>query len=649
MRLLFDIEADGFLDVITKVHCIGAVDVDTEQWFVWGPGQIAQALDTLGQAHELIGQNIIRYDLPALALLHKFRPTAKITDTMVWARVAHPNLMELDAPLLQSGRLPKKGSDDKKLIGSHSLEAWGHRLGEHKAHFEGPWGEWSQEMQDYMMQDVRTNLRLYRHLLKQNVPQAALDLEHRVQSLCNTIEVEGVPFDLEAATKLHVELKEKQHQVAEGMKQQFSFWAAPAGPNQGLFTPKRDHARLGYVAGAPCSKIKYVYFNPSSRDHAVHVAMKRGWKPLEFTDGGKPKMDETIAASLATDFPEFSGLAEYYMLDKRLGMLAEGEQAWLKHYNEKTKCIHGVINPMGTVTSRASHFNPNLGQVTSAKKPYGKECRALFSTPEGWSLVGADMDGLELRGLAHYLALADGGEYGRVVTGGDPHWLNAQGMGLVAMGTPRDKHSPLHTIIRESGSKRFIYAYVYGCGDEKAGRIIFECVQDAARACGAEGDALFREWFKSENPNEGALKRVGKRVRQSFADRIAGFGDLKQRLAAQVAKRGYVPGLDGRHIPVRSEHSALNFMIQGAGAILCKRWGVEAIDELSTKYKIGWSGEVVPVLWVHDEYQVAVRKGLEAEVGQILVKHARLAGDPYGFRVPLDSKYSVGRNWAETH
>lgn len=650
MRLLFDCEADGFLAEVTKVHCIGAVDVDTDQYYVWGPNEIPQALETLHKAEELIGHNIIRYDLLVLYKLYKFVPfdDTKITDTLVGARLAWPNVREIDAKLLITGKLPRKGSDDEPLVGRHTLEAWGYRLGEQKAHFDGPWGEWTQEMQDYMMQDVRTNRKLLQAIDKKELPEIASKLEHDMAVLCDVIEKEGCPFDLAAARKLHAELVGKKDVLSEKLREQFGFWLAPKSPTKFLFTPKKDNKKHGYVAGQECCKLKRVDFNPTSRDHAIYILKRQGWVPTEFTDAGKPKMDETIAAPVATEFPQFEGLAQYYMLDKRLQQLADGNQAWLKHCGEDG-LIHGVINPMGCVTSRATHFNPNLGQVPSAKKPYGKECRALFRVPYEWVQIGADQDGLELRGLAHFLALTDDGEYANAVTTGDPHWLNAQGMGLVPMGTARDKHNPLHTILRESGSKRFIYAYIYGCGDEKAGRIILLCLLDAKRKDRGEGTALFREWFKSDNPSADALKRVGKRVRQEFASRIRGFSGLKTRIEHQVDKHGWVPGLDGRRIPTRSSHSALNFLIQGAGAIICKRWGVDAYAETKSKWKIGWKGDVTPMLWVHDEYQYAARKGLEKEIGEILVKHARSAGEPYGFRVPLDSKYTVGRSWADTH
>jgi DNA polymerase I len=268
--------------------------------------------------------------------------------------------------------------------------------------------------------------------------------------------------------------------------------------------------------------------------------------------------------------------------------------------------------------------------------------------PKGWSLVGADMEGLELRGLAHYLAKFDDGAYGDIVLNGDPHWANAVAMGLVA--GDRDKASQLHTVAREAGSKRFIYAYIYGCGDMKAGEIIFDCLLNARNNCGPEGAALYRQFFgDNKAPGENLLRKVGKKVRNDFASKIGGFVQLKTRIGKVLDTKGYLPGLDGRRIGCRSEHSALNFLIQSAGAILCKRWIVDATEEMHQHYGIGWDKEVTPILWVHDELQVAVRTGLEAEVGSLIVKHAQKAGEPYGFRVRLDSKYTSGRDWSETH
>jgi DNA polymerase I-like protein with 3'-5' exonuclease and polymerase domains len=194
-------------------------------------------------------------------------------------------------------------------------------------------------------------------------------------------------------------------------------------------------------------------FNPGSRNHIAYwLKRKYNWEPLVYTDSGEPQLDEDVLKSLP--YPEASFLLEYFLVDKRLGQIAEGEQAWLKCVDADGR-IHGYINGNGAVTSRMSHSKPNLAQVPRVGSPYGQECRSLFTAQFGWNLVGIDASGLELRMLAHYLARYDGGEYVKAILEGDIHSFNMNALGL----TDRNK------------SKTFIYAWLYGAGDEKLGLI----------------------------------------------------------------------------------------------------------------------------------------------------------------------------------
>jgi DNA polymerase-1 len=268
-----------------------------------------------------------------------------------------------------------------------------------------------------------------------------------------------------------------------------------------------------------------------------------------------------------------------------------------------------------------------------------------------WKFLGADQAGLELRGLAHYLFPLDGGKYMKVVIEGDPHWMHVNAMGLAD--GERDKHNKLHTIVREDGAKRFIYAYIYGCGDVEAGTIIYEALLNARRNGGDEGITLYVKFFGEGIVAEKHLRKVGRAIRAAFRTRIDGYGKLQDKISEQVETRQRLIGLDGRIIPVRSDHSALNFMIQSAGAIICKQWVADAFEECERRFGYNWedpwSGDFVFVLWVHDEVQLCVREGLEEEIGNIIVETARKAGEPYGFRVPLDSKWVVGNSWEDTH
>jgi DNA polymerase-1 len=640
-RLLFDLEGDGLLPELTKIHCIAAVDPDTRQRFSWRPHELPQAYETLASADELWAHYGLGYDFPALEKVAKLViPIKKRRDSVVTAKLKFPNLRETDGGLVLTGRLPKE------LHGSHKLKAWGFRLGVQKADYDGPWGEWSEQMHSYMDQDVETLLAIWDHLKVDEYSQQAIELEHRIQLVCNAIEEAGWPFDVEAAKQLHTQITAERALLEQELiaEKGFGSWYEPkakrkftgavlaelaalptpflpgAGGGQSPkilvgtaipFVPKRDNHKLGYVAGAPCTQIEKVTFNPSSRPHIHKRLMKLGWKPTTFTDGGQPKIDEPILLDLAEEFPAASKLIRYLMLDKRLGMLADGNGAWLNVVKDDGR-IHASYNPMGTVTGRAAHFSPNIAQVPALKdrkgrvQPFGAEFRSLFYVPPDWgSQIGADMEGLELRCLAHYLDPFDGGEYGRLVLDGDVHTFNQQAAGLPS----RDN------------AKTFIYAWLYGAGNGKIGKIVSKSAA------------------------------VGKQLSEAFLAKVPAVARLKQSVKTEIiALHNWLYGLDGRLLPIRSDHSALNTLLQSAGAILCKQWVCDAWDALQAAGLVhGWRGDFVFLGWIHDELQVAARKGREEQVAQILTDCARSAGTPFNFRVRLDSKAKTGHNWKDCH
>lgn len=673
----------------------------------------------LDKADMIIGHNWQRHDGPLITKLTKWRPRpgVLVRDTMVLSRLIFPNLKASDKQLVMSGKMPP----GIKYQGRHTIGAWGYRLGnpkgdyaelrrakalaegltDEKAILEYIWGEWNEDMHEYMLQDRSTGLSLWRRLKPDDYAQPPIELEHRVARVCDAMEQAGVPFDLKAAGELQAELVGRKDVLERKLKETYGWWFAPVSPDptKALFVPKapnkpsvwalKKNKKTGeekwgwstpgywgeYVEekeqitdldghtvgwgtktvfkGYPSTKIKKVMFNPGSADHLAKVLRQQGWVPTKFTDGGKPAMDEEVIESISVRFPEMEGLAELLMINKRLSQLVGGKSSKYPLIDsvQPDGRIHGVINPMGTVTSRGAHMFPNLGQVPSAKKPYGVAFRKLFYAPKGWRFIGADQQGLELRALAHYLHKHDGGKYAKTVIEGDPHWLHACVMGLAE--GERDKHNKLHTIVREDGSKRFIYAYIYGCGDEKAGAIVYEALLNARRNGGDDGEAVYLKFFGDKAVTEDKLRKVGKSVRDAFLTRIDGFSTLQSKLQEQVERLARVPGLDGRRIPTRSKHSSLNFMLQSAGAILCKRWLADAFEECCEKFGYDWadpwSGKFVFVLWCHDEIQLCVREGYEGAVGEVLVRCARKAGEPYDFRVPLDSEWESGDNWAETH
>lgn len=174
MNLVFDIETDGLLPQVTQIHCIGIHDLDTGKTEVFndkGNDQpITKGIQMLEDADTLIGHNVIGYDIPVIKKLFTwFKPTGEVLDTLLLSRLYTPDLLKVDSKLDASGKRSCRWETmPLQLMGRHSLEAYGHRLGEFKGSFgkDTDWKEWSPEMQDYMIQDVHVTTKLWKHFYK---------------------------------------------------------------------------------------------------------------------------------------------------------------------------------------------------------------------------------------------------------------------------------------------------------------------------------------------------------------------------------------------------------------------------------------------------------------------------------------------------
>ena len=601
--MIFDIETNGLLDTVSEIHCISIYDTDTNHYYRFDPisRPIWEGLEMLEKADEICGHNIISYDIPAIQVVcPEFKPKGKVVDTLTWARLTFPDIKERDWNRAQLGRLPGK------LIGSHSLEAYGYRFGVFKGSFgkTTDWKEWSPEMSDYCEQDVVVTKKLLEKLQEKGVPEEALDIEHKVAYIIARQERYGVLFDRQAALDLYKRLHHRREELRKELQGKFVPFYKPKGK---VFTPKRDNKKMGYVAGCSMTKIELVDFNPASNQHIATVLRKiYRWEPTIFTEkSGDPKIDEDILNSLP--YPECKVLAEFQMIEKRIGMLAEGKQAWLKHYNEKTGRIHGAINSNGAVTGRMTHFNPNLGQVPASYSPYGEDCRALFIVPPGRKLVGCDADGLEARGLGHFMARYDDGAYATAVDSGK-----------------REDGTDVHTMNQKAieadsrdNAKTWFYAFIYGAGDEKLGNIL------------------------------GKGKDAGKKSRDKLMQNLPAMGKLTKAVQHKVKAQGFLKGLDGRTLSIRSSHSALNTLIQSSGAVIMKKALIFCEETLSSQYEYGT--EYAFVLNVHDEYQIECREEIAKDVAEIAVQSIIKAGEYFNFRCPLKASADVGVNWRETH
>ena len=582
-KYVFDIETNGLMDDVTTIHCLVLKDIDTGSITGYtGNGIWSEAVPKLEEAELIVGHNIIKYDIPVLQKLGKFEPKGLIRDTLVctrliWADIKQSDFARKDFPT--------------KLIGSHSLRAWGHRIGNYKDDYDAGWEKYSDEMMEYCFQDCEVTNTLWQRIVAKEYSEQAMELEHDIAQIIYQQEVNGFAFDKKSAGQLYAKLSASKFYLEEKLRAVFPDWEVKTP-----FTPKVNSKKFGYEKGVPTFKVKLIEFNPASRDHVANrLTTIRGWKPRAFTNDGKPKVDESVLSKL--DYPEAKLLVDYYTLIKRLGQLGDGNQAWLKV--EKNGRIHGSVNTNGAVTGRATHAFPNVAQVPAVGVPYGKECRKLFTVSAGNKLVGVDVSGLELRCLAHYMARYDGGTYAETVVNGDVHTTNQNAADLPS----------------RSQAKTFIYGFLYGAGVEKIGSIIGK---------GAKEGAVLKKRFLKSLP---ALDTLIKRVQEA-------------------SKKGHLIGLDGRRLRVRAEYAALNTLLQSAGALICKQW-IREFDKALHENNLHEHCSLVA--WVHDEIQLEVKEGMEKDVGELAVKSIGRAGDFFRIRCELTGEYTIGRNWAETH
>ena len=565
MRYVFDIETNGFLHSCDTVHCIVLKDIDTGKILTLDN---KTAVKKLEEADLIVGHNIIKFDIPVLEKLYSATFKGKIFDTLVGTRLLFSDIKDKDFSIKNF---------PKDCIGKHSLKAWGNRIGEYKEQIDTDWQTFTPEMLEYCKQDTEVTYKLYKVIEEKGYSQEAMDLEHEVASLIFKQEQHGFTFDTKKAQALSVKLKARLAELSEEL--------------QGVFKPivtERWSTKTGKKL-----KDSVTVFNPSSRHHvAQRLKEKYGWDAKEFTADGKAKLDDSILSKLP--YPEAKILCEHFLLNKRIAQIANGSQAWLKH--ERNGKIHGTCNTNSCVTSRASHSYPNLGQVPSTSAPFGKECRELFTVPEGKRLVGVDVSSLEVMMLCHYMSKFDNGAYTKVALEGDIHTETQKLAGLDS----RDL------------AKRFYYCFLYGGSVKKIAEVIGK-----------------------------PFKEAGK-IKKRFLNNLPALHKLIEGVQTS-AQRGYIKGLDKREIKVRNSYSALNTLLQSAGAILCKRWLVEFNREIK-KFK-----NAQQVVWVHDEIQVECEEQDAEEIGKTAVECIKRAGEHFQLRVPLTGEYKISNNWSGTH
>ena len=482
----------------------------------------------------------------------------------------------------------------------HSLKAWGWRVGCLKQEQPEDFDSYTPEMLEYCIQDVKLNEAVYNYLINEGkiFSKECIDLEHRVAKIMKEQEKTGFFFNTQQAMELLAELKAKQLAVEDEVHNTFK----PKLVDDKLVTPyvRKDGelSKRGLTDEEyrnciktqnvePFMRLKLVDFNLGSRKQIGEYLIDFGWVPKKFTPTGQPIVDEGTLKKIE-HIREAKLIADFLLYQKRIAQVT----SWIDELKDDR--VHGSVIPNGTITGRMTHRNPNMAQVPNAGSPYGKECRSCWTIPDGYKLVGIDASGLELRMLAHYM---DDSDYIEEVINGDIHTTNQNLAGLKT----RDQ------------AKTFIYALVYGAGDAKIGSVA-----------------------------GGGLKK-GKELKQTFFKNLPSLKNLKEKVQ-KASERGYLKGLDGRKIYVRSQHAALNTLLQGGGAIVMKKamcilQDLINLNALDAKF----------VANIHDEWQIQVKESQAEFVGQLGVEAIEKASQHFNMRCPLTGEYKIGENWYETH
>ena len=409
-----------------------------------------------------------------------------------------------------------------------------------------------------------------------------VQMEHQVAQILTQQEQHGWHFNEQEARSLESTLRQELEDTSRILREQHPYVAGA------LFTPKRNNRTQGYVDGAEFQRLKEL--NPTSRDHIAWILQTHyGWMPSSMTSTGKPVIDETVLKDVGTAIAlQFLTLLT---LTKQLGMISEGVNAWQKLVT-KSKIHHHCS--VATSTFRCAHRNPNLAQV-----PSDERFRKLFKASPKHVMVGADLSGIELRMLAHYLARFDQGRYTRILLTGDIHATNAEAIGV----TRRQV-------------KTITYAFLYGAGNAKIG------------------------YTYDKGLSENEAKRKGKEIREAYVAAIPGLKELLEAVH-KASTRGYVRGLDNRRILCDSRHKSLNYLIQGSSAIVAKRWMVLANDSLPE--------HTHQLAFVHDELQYETKKEQVEDLKFLLELTATQAGEFYKLRCPIAAESKSGNTWADVH
>ena len=549
---IVDIETDSLN--ATKIHCIVARSYETNKVKAWVGQECSEFASWSQQIDTFVMHNGISFDAPVLnRLLGCNIKLSQIRDTLIESQLYNPI-----------------------RDGGHSLEAWGKTLGFEKGDFHD-FAHYSPEMLEYCKRDTEVTRLVAQELEVEGkgFKSKSYDLECKIRAIIDKQQKNGFAFKIREGMILQAQLQDELHELERKAEEDF----APT-----IIELK--------------TKTKYIPFNIASRQQIAQELIKLGWKPKQFgkeieLKDGTTKRNVTINEMVLSKIklPEAKMFNRYFLLQKRTGLI----KSWIKACEEDNR-VRGKVMTLRTITGRMAHAVPNMAQVPAVYSPYGRECRGLWTVDDvsKYRLVGVDASGLELRCLAHYM---DDPEYTNIVLTGDVHTANQERAGLKT----RDQ------------AKTFIYAFLYGAGAAKIGKIV------------------------------GGNFKHGNQLINKFLNNMPALKNLREQVT-RWSSTGTISALDGRLLHIRSEHAALNTLLQGAGAIVCKQWLVHIMERV-IKTKL----DVRLVASIHDEYQFEVAIPDIERFCRLTKEAMTQTTKTLKMKCELDCDYKVGKTWADTH
>lgn len=564
--------------------------------------------------------------------------------------------------------------------------------------YDRRWEEWNPWLASYMMQDCRPGVLLWR-LIKERIgwtekatavtwPHLTMEVENETARIIRQQELDGCRFDLPKARLLEAELLNEEARLKAVLEDAFGSWWQPGKETLPASTRRMKREDLPYITrprisektgkrladyhgpvtetyteGVPYTPIERVKFSSSSRDHlGQRLQAVFGWKPKKFGQNGKPTVDETVLeeipeAIIPKDLRQ--SIMDFFVVAKTLGTLARGQRSWInmcvKHGDGLR--IHGQMDSAGAITGRGTHKNPNLSGVPKLLKEkvpgggeimlrglrgrYGYECRELFTADDGWEFTDVDATGLELIDLGHYLWPHDDGVFSARVSdpNRDPHQENAD----LADMTRND-------------AKTAIYLFVYGGGAYKLSLALTVEEHEVLEYLSYRGLPMLlkhlvtrfdQDFVDKLDDNQKARIAKARIIITKFEKNIDGLRALIDAVT-EAAGKGWLRGLDGRKLTVRKAYSALNTLLQSAGAQTCKLWLVLLERALIAKGLVR-GRDFKQVLWVHDALSFTHKPGLGPLIRETAQATLKEAGVVLGLRGEYRGAGNTGANWAEVH